>query len=65
MFQHCAKEVHEFTHNSLGKALGLNCNISKDTFVFPMGKLSHGPFTRHSMLSFVAVTFYPLGLVSP
>ena len=52
--QHHAKEVHEFTHNSVGKVLGLNWNISEDTFVFPMQNLSHGPVTCCSMLSFVA-----------
>ena len=34
--QHRAKEVHQFTHNSMDKALGLNWNISTDRFIFPM-----------------------------
>ena len=63
--QHHAKEVHEFTHNFMGKALGLNWNISEDMFVFPMGNLSHRPVTHRSMLSSVASIFHPLGLVSP
>ena len=49
----------------MGKALGLNWNISKDTFIFPMGEFSHGQVTRCSMLSFVVAVFENLELVSP
>ena len=57
--------MHDFTHNYVGKALGLNWNISEDTFVFPMRNLSHGTVTCRSMLSFVASIFDPIGLVTP
>ena len=62
---HRAKEVHEFTSNSVGRTLGLKWLIQDDTFVFSIKDPPSGQITRRVMLSFVASIFDPLGLISP
>ena len=60
-----AKEVHDFTPESVGKTLGIKWNIHDDTFSFSIQDLAVDKITRRTMLSFNSTCYDPLGLITP
>ena len=58
-----AKEVKDFSPQS--KALGVSWDVTKDTFYFKVDVNVTDPATKRNMLSLIASTYDPLGLVSP
>ncbi|KAJ8041442.1 hypothetical protein HOLleu_12255 [Holothuria leucospilota] len=60
-----AKEVKDLCPKAVGKVLGVQWNISDDTFFFTV-KINEGQLvTRRNMLSMVSSVFDPLGLAGP
>ena len=51
-----AKEVHEFSHESIGRALGIKWHIHNDAFMFCIKELPLKQVSRRSMLSFTSAT---------
>ena len=63
---HRAKEVHEFSSKSVGKALGVKWKIQEDAFVYSIASSTGDrPLTRRLILKFVSSLFDPIGLISP
>ena len=60
-----AKEVHDFSEDSVGRALGVKWAVAADQFFFEAPALPEEQLTRRSLLSYVSSVFDPLGLVSP
>lgn len=60
-----AKEVHEFSSESVGKALGVRWRIQEDAFFYVYTQRLNGELlTRRLMLKTVASFFDPLGLTT-
>ena len=67
---HRSATIHEFSQDSMGKALGIHWNVFEDAFCFTfdsfVGELSPSfSLTRRMMLKFTASLYDPLGLVAP
>ena len=62
---HTAKEVHEFLQKSVGRALGVQWNIYKDTFFYDVTPYESDEVTRRMMLKYIGSVFDPLGLSFP
>jgi hypothetical protein len=63
--EHTAKEVHDFSQESVGRVLGVLWNVFADVFLYVIECPEASSLTRRFMLKFVSSVFDPLGLSAP
>ena len=63
--EHRAKEVREIGQEMSGKVLGIQWDITRDTFFFSVNNPADYVVTRRKMLSITSSIYDPLGFVGP